>query len=258
MDGQAANRLNPGKMGADKDLRISLCLTNYNRSRLLFEGVRSVLMDTRINEIIISDDCSNESIYNSMVWYFKDFPHVKIFRNESNIDCYHNKAKALSLASNDWCILFDSDNTIDISYINRIENLYVAGLNERTAYMPSFAKPHFNFQGVAGMSINRGNIGELIKRDDVQTMLNAMNYFVNRHEYLRVFDPSVDPVTSDSIYQNFRWLDLGNSIYVVPDMYYQHRVNDHEGEEPSHYGKNVRRTPDGFHEKILNQLKAMR
>lgn len=215
-------------------------------------------MDHRIDEIVIADDCSDEAIYNSMVWYFKDFPNVKIFRNEYNLDCYKNKARVLELASNDWCILFDSDNVIDVSYINRIENLFVAGLNDKTAYMPSFAKPHFNFQGVAGVNINRGNISELIKRDDVQTMLNAMNYFVNRNEYLRVFDPSQDPVTSDSIYQNFRWLDLGNSIYVVPDLYYEHRVDNHAEEEPSHYGKNVNRTPRGFHERILNNLKAMR
>lgn len=239
-------------------MKISLVLTNYNRAKLLFDGIANVVNDDRIDEVVINDDCSRWEVYNSMVWYFKDLPKVKVFRNEQNIDCYRNKAKALELASNDWCILFDSDNIIDTKYIDRIENLWQAGLNDRTAYAPSFAKPHFNFTAFEGTIISKSNISKLIESDKIQTMLNAMNYFVNRNEYLRVFDPSVDPVTSDSIYQNSRWLKLGNSIYVVPDLYYTHRVNDHESEEPSHYGKNMRRTPEGFHERILNNLKSMR
>ncbi len=243
-------------MGEDNVL-ISICLTNYNRSKLLFESVANVLMDDRVNEVVISDDCSRDSIYQSVVWYFKEHPKVKIYRNESNIDCYRNKAKALSLASNDWCILFDSDNILDKSYIDKVETLISAGLSNKTAYMPSFARPHFDFTSVAGVNISKANIAGLIRSDKVQTMLNAMNYFVNRHEWLKVFDDSIDPVTSDSIHQNYRWLDAGNTIYVVPDLSYHHRVNNHGAEEPSHYAQKVRQTPKGFHEDILNKLKQM-
>jgi hypothetical protein len=89
-------------------------------------------------------------------------------------------------------------------------------------------------------------------------MLNAANYFVNRHEYLKLFNPDIDPVTSDSIYMTSRWLEFGNSIYVVPDLSYQHRVNNHEEEEGSHYGRNIRRTPQGLHESIIKKLKQMK
>ena len=80
-----------------------------------------------------------------------------------------------------------------------------------------------------------------------------MNYFVNRDEYLRVWDGSIDPVTSDSLYQNYNWLNGGNSIYVVPNLTYEHRV--HSG---SHYQNNVRRTPQGFHDSIIEKLKNMK
>lgn len=245
-------------MSEESKMSISVCLTNYNRSKLLYEAVSAILFDNRVNEIVISDDASRPEVFHSVVWYFKEHPKVKIFKNETNIDCYHNKAKALELATNDWCCLWDSDNIFDKTYIDRLETLISAGLNEMTIYAPSFAKPHFNFTGYAGVNITHTNIAGLVHDDRITTMLNAMNYFVNRHEYLKVFDPNIKPVTSDSIYQNCRWLEAGNSIYVVPDLNYQHRVNNHGSEEPSHYGENIRRTPSGLHECILNRLKAMR
>lgn len=243
---------------SEERMQISVCLTSYNRAKLIHDAIAGVLLDPRIDEFVISDDASTPEIFQSMVWYFKDHPKVKIYRNDTNLDCYHNKAKALELAKNDWCCLWDSDNIFDKTYIDRLETLVVAGVNDKTVYNPSFARPHFDFTSVAGVNITKANIAGLVHSDKVTTMLNAMNYFVNRHEYLKVFDPNIKPVTSDSIYQNCRWLEAGNSIYVVPDLSYRHRVNDHEGEEPSHYGANVRRTPQGLHESILNRLKAMR
>lgn len=237
---------------------ISICLTNFNRSKLLFESISNVLMDERVNEVVISDDCSRDEIFQSVVWYFKEFPKVRIYRNESNLDCYRNKAKALELATNDWCILFDSDNIMDKSYLDKIETMVIAGLSPRTIYTPSFARPHFDFTSVSGVNISRANIAGLVHSDKVTTMLNAANYFVNRHEYLKVFNPDIDPVTSDSIYMMSRWLEAGNTVYVVPDLSYQHRVNNHGSEEGSHYGANVRRTPSGFHDGIISKLKQMK
>lgn len=253
--------IDPITMIEEPMFKFSLCLTNYNRSELLFEGIRSILQDNRVNEIVISDDHSKDEIYQSVVWYFKDFPKVKIYRNDHNLDCYQNKAQSLKLATNDWCILFDSDNVIDKSYIDRIENIMIAGVNPTTIYTPSFARPHFDFTGVAGVNISRSNIAGLmngVQSDKVGTMLNAANYFVNRHEYLKLFTPEVDPVTSDSIFMASRWIEAGNSIYVVPDLSYQHRVNNHGAEEGSHYGANVRRTPQGFHDNIVTRLKRMK
>lgn len=238
--------------------KISVCLTNYNRSKLLYEAVGNILMDNRIDEIIISDDNSRDEIYHSVVWYFKDFPKVKIHRNEQNLDCYRNKHKAVSLSNNEWVCLWDSDNIFDKSYIDRLENLWNSGINPNTIYTPSFARPHFDFTSVSGVNITKANVAGLVHSDKVQTMLNAANYFVYRDNYLAIFDPDTDPVTSDSIFMAYRWLESGRSIYVVPELTYQHRVNNHGSEEGSHYAANVRRTASGFHEGIVNKLKQMR
>lgn len=239
-------------MDTNKDM-ISLCLTTYNRADLLLESFQHVVNDDRISEIIIVDDASTNH-YDGYVLGLADrfSPKVKSFVNKQNLDCYKNKREAISKASNEWVIIFDSDNIITKSYIDRIESLMVAGLNPKTVYQPSFAKPHFNFTKYEGMIIDKYNIGKYIGEPTFETMLNAMNYFVNRDEFLKVWDGSVDPVTSDSIFQNYNWLKAGNKIYVVSELHYEHRVHDQ-----SHYRNNVRRTPNGFHKDIVNRIKAL-
>lgn len=232
---------------------ISLCLTTYNRTELLYESFASILEDERVSEVIIVDDWSHELIYNAILSKFKNVDKVKVFRNEKNLDCYKNKQKSISLASNEWVIIADSDNVFKKDYIDRIESLFTAGLNTKTLYQPSFAKPHFNFTLYEGLVIDKHNVVNNINDAMFQTMLNAMNYFVNRDEYLKVWDGSVDPVTSDSIFQNYNWLKAGNNIYVVPGLEYEHRIHN-----DSHYKINVRRTPHGFNNDILNKLKAMK
>ncbi len=234
-------------------MNISLCITTYNRMDLLLNSFCLVADDPRVNEIVIVDDAStNHSSGYVLGLQDRYKPKVKAFINDKNIDCYRNKREAISKASNEWVIIFDSDNVMTTQYIDRIENLWIAGLNDKTIYQPSFAKPNFNFQNYEGLLVNKFNVAKYATDGMFCTMLNAMNYFVNRDEYLKVWDGKVDPVTSDSIYQNYNWLSAGNSIYVVPGLEYEHRV--HEG---SHYRNNVRRTPRGFHDEMINKLKAM-
>lgn len=234
-------------------MKISACFTNFNRTDLLYNAVQPFISDDRVSEIVISDDNSHLEFYNTVYWQFASVAKVKIFRNEKTIDCYLNKAKAIEHATNDWVLILDSDNIFSKEYIDRIEHLEIAGLNPRTLYQPEFARPHFNFSHLANQNLHRGNIAQWIDRGNTGTMLNAMNYFVNRSEYLRVFDYEMNPVTSDSIYQNYRWLNAGNSIYIVEGLQYEHRV--HEG---SHYQQNVRRTPLDLHETIMGYLRAMK
>lgn len=241
-------------MAANKvQMNISVCFTHWNRPDMLHEAIAPFIHDDRVSEVVISDDASQIELYNTIHWQYASIEKIKLFRNEVNLDCYFNKAKAIEKSTNQWVALLDSDNRFSKEYVDRLENLWVAGLNEKTVYQPDFAKPHFDFRHIAGRNLTKGNIADFIHDDRTKTALNAMNYFVNRDEYLKVFDPSINPVTSDSIYHNYRWLNAGNSIYVVPGLQYEHRVHS-----LSHYQNNVKRTPVGFHDEIISNLKAMK
>ncbi len=235
---------------------ISICLTNFNREQLLYESIEQVIDDERISEIVISDDCSEYGLYCRVVDHYKAYPKVKIYRQIANVDCHRNKFNAVHEATNEWVILFDSDNILTKDYIDAIERQQI--FKDDVIYQPSFAKPHFDFTAFEGLLITGDNVASHMMKHQFQTMLNANNNFFNRERWLKYFDTTIDPVTSDSIYQNYLWLKSGGQIYVVPGLQYEHRVNKHSTEEGSHYMKNHRRTKPGFHESIVNKLKAMR
>lgn len=230
---------------------ISLCLTTYNRTDLLYESYRQLLTDDRVSEIVIVDDASTDEVYHTIAWQTKALPKVKLYRNDVNQDCYKNKKRAVELAMNEWVIIGDSDNIFTHQYVNALY-AHDAWAKDRV-YQPSYAKPHFNFTEYMGIEISKINVAKYMEDTTFQTMLNAMNYFVNKDEYLRVWDGSIDPVTSDSIFQNYNWLKEGNSIYVVPGLEYDHRVHNQ-----SHYQLNVRRTERGLHERIVQQIKNLK
>lgn len=228
--------------------QISICIPSYNRSDLTVDSFIGVYEDERIAEIVIVDDDSNINDFARLKYITERLPKVKLFRNSINQDCYKNKFTSVSYANFDWVILLDSDNKIDKSYLDRIFEL---SWDENCIYTPSFAMPHFDFRRYEGLTIATHNIATYIDKPLFETCLNACNYFVNKNRYLETWTDEIDPVTSDSIFMCKRWLEMGGEIFIVPNLYYEHRV--HRG----HYQENVSRTPIGFHENILQSLKNM-
>jgi len=242
--------------------KLSIVVPTYNRYEMTIESFSQVLQDERVSEIVIVDDCSTDDSYSKLIEYFKSYgllkfgkgekwnPDAKIcmYSNPANQDCYWNKKIAVEHATNDYCILLDSDNIIGPGYIDAIYN-NILQWTPNFIYQPVFAKPHFDFRKFSDNYIHRGNINSYINDNNFTTALNAMNFFVNRKTYLDAFDPSIDPVTSDSIYMAYRLLEQGNIYYFVPGLEYEHRLHD-----GSHYKQNVHRTATGFHQSILDKL----
>jgi glycosyltransferase involved in cell wall biosynthesis len=231
-------------------MKISVVIPTWNRTSLLYEAIGYPAIDERVSEIVVYDDHSNVDIYNQVVVFCERHEKIKLFRGAKNMDCYRAKREAISKASNEYVIILDSDNQIDEKYIDTI---YANTWSPERILQPSFAKPHFDFRKFNSLLANRKNVAKYANDSTFTTALNAMNFFVNRDRYLEVWDSSVDPVTSDSIYFNYKWLEAGNSIYVTPGLEYEHRIHD-----GSHYQQNNKRTPNGFHESILKKLKALR
>ena len=229
---------------------MTVAFTTFNRTDLLYQAMGPFIYDDRVSEIIIVDDHSNENIYAEIQAKCSLTSKIRLFRNEENLDCYRNKRQAVKHATSEWVALLDSDNKFSMEFIDVLFSQ--KPWNHSWAYAPEFARPHFDFRGLSGTAISGNNIRSILPNWNCGTMLNAMNYFFNRDEFLRVWDKSIDPVTSDSLYHNYNWLKAGNTIYVTPGLQYEHRV--HEG---SHYKQNVRRTPEGLHEELLDKLRVL-
>lgn len=230
--------------------KISLCLTNFNRYKETLEAFIQIANDDRISEIVISDDKSDIEIYRQLELAVSFCPKVRLYRNEVNQDCYMNKRQAVSLASNEWVIIFDSDNIISTDFIDKLYS--ISEWDSKVAYMAAWAQPLFDYRPYSWITFSKRNIAEYIDKPMVETCCNCMNYFVNRYEYLDIWKGDINPYTYDSLYQNYNWFAAGNSMLVVGGMFYTHVVH-----EQSHYRLNVHKSGN-LREEIVSKIKELR
>ena len=231
--------------------KISIAIPTFERPELTIDSFIDVYNDERISEIVIVDDCSTMYYYEKLKELCDKLEKVKLYRNASNQNCYANKMVAVSYCTNEFCILLDSDNKIDHTYIEKI--FEIEDWDSETIYTPSYAKPHFDFRAFEGMTVSAIDVAQYLKTPIFEVCLNAANYFVNCMNYLKVWDSETDPVTSDSIYQCYNWLKNGFKIKIVKGLEYNHLVHD-----GSHYKNQVHLTPVGFHESILQKLRELK
>lgn len=203
----------------------SLCITTYNRYELLLESFSKILEDDRISEIVVVDDASKPEIVEQLRVALSEMPKIKFYVNETNLGMSRNKVKAIELASNPWCIIFDSDNVIDSSYLDALPQY----ITPSVIYCPDFAQPQFDYRKFGGRIINSDNVHSFVNKPLADCLLNTCNYLVNREEYLRVYEYNENMKGTDTIWFNYLWLKTGNSFNVVPGMQYFHRVHNASG-----------------------------
>jgi len=229
---------------------VTLAITTYNRDHMTHGSFKWVRDDPRISEIVIVDDCSDVHIYESLQRMVAGFKKVKLYRNPRNLGCYHNKRKAVGLSTNEYVILLDSDNVLRTDYLDALPDSEM--WTPTTLYAPSFAKPHFDYRVFSGKTIYNHNIKEFIGQKNFDCMINTCNFFVNRREYLKVFDSEkIEPWTADTLYFNYCWLKKGNYIEVLEGMEYDHLVHD-----GSHYKEHVSKTGN-FAKEVMDKLRRL-
>lgn len=204
-------------------MKISLCITTWNRFPMVIKSFEKVLNDDRIGEIVISSDADTGKQWEQLEEYCKYVPKIKLVRNEKRLKVYGNKHASVKAASLDWVIIFDSDNIIDTKYLDVI---YKQKWDAKTILAPDFAKPVFDYRAFNREKITHKNVSRLIGKKGFDCLLNTMNYFCNREEYLKVWKPKPDINGADSIFFNKLWLAAGNEIFVVPNLQYHHTIHD--------------------------------
>jgi glycosyltransferase involved in cell wall biosynthesis len=228
-------------------MKLSLCITTFNRFELLKESYAQVINDPRISEIIIVDDCSTEPGIKEKVNSLAG-GKVKVYHQAQNRGMSRNKADAISYASNEWVIIFDSDNVIGKDYLDAFYSFAVEGDTivtfgqirpvEKFIFCPDFAKPEFNYRdfrcGNGGIGMRSGIYAARecafeIKNDSFNCLLNTCNYVVHRDNYLDTYQYNPDHIASDTIWYNYNHLKEGGLFVVVPDMQYYHRVHKGSG-----------------------------
>jgi len=157
------------------------------------------------------------------------------------------------LASNEYVIIFDSDNIMTTGYIDKI---FSKEWTPETIFAPDYVVS-FDYRHFSNHTITKQNVRKFVGLLRFDCLINTMNYFVHRDNYLKVWDGGIEPWTADTIFQNYRWLDAGFNIHVMEGLEYRHRINHGFREEKSHYLTHVRKTGDLFN-RIMNNLRRMK
>ena len=222
-------------------MKLSLCITTYNRYHMTIESFMKIIDDPRINDIVIYDDASDK-IYQKLFSNIEQVnPKIRFFKQSRNVGMYANKKAAIEKAKNEWCIIFDSDNIIDTDYLDAFFK-YVGDIIdekklldvEKTIFCPDFAQPKFDYRKYAsGIENNpvysKYSIGPYIIQDDFNCLMNTCNYIVNRDFYLKTYQHNPDHKGSDTIWHNYNHLKADGKFAVVPGMQYFHRVHKDSG-----------------------------
>ena len=207
--------------------KISIVIPYYNRADMVMETLAYPLTDERIDEIIICDDCSPSEDIEKLLKNIEGLPKVKFIRNVVNHHNQHNKRNCISFSKNEWCLVFDNDNTFDKDFIDKLFEF--EEWNKNTIYHPSFAAPHYDYRQFNNDLISKENVKGYCEHDIFVTLMNTNNYFVNRDEYIKQYKHDPNVRGADGIYYGYNWLKSGNKIKIVENMQYFHRV--HEGSE---------------------------
>ena len=201
----------------------SLCIPTIDRfDSFLDKYLEKYLENDLIDEIIITDENGND--------YFKiinKYPSIKVYKNDSILGPFLNKLKVMSLASNEWVVLMDSDNFADYDYFKTAkEYILENNLPKNTILSPCMANPNFNFSR---------DSGKIFKKEDYISdgvLINAGNYIVNKYlvdsiDISKETENIKKSSACDVIFFNtllFEQLDL--HFHVVKSMEYLHVVHN--------------------------------
>jgi glycosyltransferase involved in cell wall biosynthesis len=98
---------------------VTIGMVTYNSSKTVIQALESCLSSSYKNfEIIIGDDCSNDSTW-AIISEYND-SRIRKYKNEVNIGEYPNRNKLLNLALGEYIIYIDGD---DILYPHGLEFL---------------------------------------------------------------------------------------------------------------------------------------
>ena len=216
---------------------ISVAIPHYNNARYMPDTLRHIIDDKRINEIVICDDVSKDldALENYLISI--NSSKIKLYKNPKNLGSYLNKLESISKCSNDWVLILDSDNFINNDTINILYNL--KEWNKNIIYTPSWAKtfpgnasPHLDYRNMNNLLIDKKYSLQKFNEQKFQCLMNNCNYFLPKINYLNCMNKyknlySRELISGlDSLLLYCSWINENNTIFIVENFIYNHRLHN--------------------------------
>ena len=101
---------------SNKAVTYAAILCTYNSEKTVLAALSAILkQSTKPNEIIIIDDCSQDSTTEIIHNAIKALPEVKLIKNEVNLGQSASRNKAAQIANSEILIFFDALSACIIS-----------------------------------------------------------------------------------------------------------------------------------------------
>ena len=209
---------------------ISVAIAHYNRGRKIFLPLRNLVGHPLVREVVILDDGSAESEYESLCDFvsgMRSGAKIHLHRRKINRGALVTKYEAVELCRSKWVLVLDSDNTAFRHYLDRLCALEPK--REDTLYGAAWAFPYFPFHELAGTRIDAATAAGLTRSGVLKRVyvINDGNYLVPRDAYVRTGRQlgSLRSDVADVMLFNYLWLSNGGSLEILPGTSYFHRVD---------------------------------
>lgn len=204
------------------DRSVSLLCWAYNEEDLILKYLEraSKLMEESVidYEIVLIDDCSHDRTNKIAQEYAKKNPHLKIYRNEKNMNVGYSCRRAIDLATKEYLFWQTIDWSYDITYLREcLAHLHEFDIVQGVRRAPSIIKspifrPLFSILKMFGIS-------HLTSRSDnmKKALISITNYLLIRI----LFNVPVSDYQNITFYPT-RWIQSltleGKSSFVNPEM----------------------------------------
>lgn len=245
---------------------ISVCIPTYNAAAYIGETLESLTRQTYTDfEVIISDNASTDGTKDVVESFFRRFPRIRYYRNESNIGYTANVAKAVQYASFDYVAIFHSDDIYLPDILKREINFLetfpdVAGVFCRARYfrgdkksreenhLPNGLKElvQFNQSHVAFIGGKIGFEKALLRFGD---FFVCPSFMTRKSLFLEMGGFADEYPTGEDLHLWIRILDAGYNLAILDQALMLYRISESQG--ASALRKHIHLSPQ-FH--ILDDL----
>jgi len=215
---------------------LCMAIPTMKRWAFLKQNIPLFLSRPEVKEVVICDE-TGEDTKAIQASPFYNHPKLRVYTNESRLGIYHNKRKALSLATAPWVALVDSDNSFPESWFEVLVDS-IDLKNEKMMYGSAVYKAidlqtgqvqqhcsHFE-----DLKLNKQNWNSMFTKPKWNFLMNDGNWVVHKSALQHL--PEVVPLEykagakyCDAIYSLRCLIQAGFTIWYVPEFSYIHTVH---------------------------------